>query len=107
MNPLISPKSTNSESHESLLNEWMLTCRQNKRLHNEASKYYKRYADTSTLSAIILGSTSCILSIGIGVIEPISFVAVNIAKTFLRMVGLASTVAHKLDAACKIGATRV
>ena len=83
--------SPNSESPETLLTEWMLMCRHRKRLHNEAYKYYKRYADTSILSAIILGSTAGILNIGLGAIEPISFVAVNIAQICLGAAGLAST----------------
>ena len=74
------------------LTEWMLMCRHRKRLHNEAYKYYKMYTDTSILSAIILGSTSAILNIGLGAIEPISFVAVNIAQISLGgAVGLTST----------------
>ena len=82
-----SPK---SESPETLLSDWMLTCRHRKRLHDEASKYYKRYADTCILSAIILGSTAGILNIALA-IEPISFVVVNIAQLCLGAACLAST----------------
>ena len=82
-----SPK---SESPETLLSEWMLMCRHNKRLHDEAFKYYKSCADTCILSAIILGSTAGILSIALA-IEPISFVVVNIAQICLGAAGLAST----------------
>jgi len=83
--------SSKSDSPETLLVEWMLMCLHRKMLHNEAYKYSKRYADTSILSAIISGSTSAILNIGLGAIEPISFVAVNITQICLGATGLAST----------------
>jgi hypothetical protein len=85
------PSIPKSESPETLLVEWMLMSRHRKRLHNEAYKYYKRYADTSILATIILGGTSGILNIGLGAIEPISFVVVNIAKNCLGAASLTST----------------
>jgi hypothetical protein len=78
-----SPK---SESPETLLSDLMLTCRHRKKLHDEASNYYKRYADTCILSAIILGSTAGILNIALA-IEPISLVVVNIAQICLGAAG--------------------
>ncbi len=79
-----------SESPETLLVDWMLMYRHRKRLHEEASKYYKRQSDTCTLAAIILGSSAGILNIALA-IEPISFVVVNIAQICLGAAGLAST----------------
>jgi hypothetical protein len=65
-------------------------CRHRKGLHNEASKYYKRRADTCILSSIISGSTAGILNIALA-IEPVSFVVVNIAQICLGAASLAST----------------
>jgi hypothetical protein len=89
MDPLISM----SESHEMVLTEWMLMFRHNKRLHNEDSKYYKRYSGTSPLSAIILGSTVGILNIGLGAIEPSSILLINIAQICLGAVNLLASTA--------------
>ncbi len=84
-----SPK---SESRETILIDWMVTCRHRKRLHDEASKYYKRYVDTCILSAIILGITAGILNIALA-IEPISFVVVNIAQICLGTANLLASTA--------------
>jgi hypothetical protein len=80
-----------SDTTELLLNEWMLLARHNKKLHDAAAKYYKLRADTCMICAIVLGSTSGLLNIALGAIEPVSFVLVNIAQICLGAVGLIST----------------
>ena len=61
-------KVNSSHTMELLLNEWMLLARHNKKLHDAAAKYYKIRADTCMICAIVLGSTSGLLNIALGVI---------------------------------------
>ena len=80
-----------SDSIELLLNEWMLLAHHNKKLHDAAAKYYKIRVDTGMICAIVLGSTSGLLNIALGTIEPVAFVLVIIAQICLGTVGLIST----------------
>ena len=80
-----------SDTTELLLNEWMLLARHNKKLHDVAAAYYNLRADTCMICAIVLGSTSGVLNIALGAIEPVSFVLVIVAQICLGAVGLIST----------------
>ena len=79
------------ETTETSLNEWMALARHNKKLHEASAAYYKTFADTSMLAAVVLGSSGGILNIVLGAIDPLSFVLVNVAQIVLGSLGLIST----------------
>jgi len=58
------------ETTDNLLIEWMALAIRNKKLHEESAAYYKKFPDTSTLTAIVMGSTGSILDIVLGAIDP-------------------------------------
>ena len=61
-----------------LLNKWMVLARHNKRVHEEASCHFRKWVDMSMISSIVLGSTSSLLNIVLGAIEPVLLVVVNL-----------------------------
>jgi hypothetical protein len=79
------------ETTENLLNEWMCLAKHNKRLHEASGIYYKKFADTSILTAIVMGSTGSILNIVLGAIDPFSSVIINVAQIALGCSGLVAT----------------
>ena len=79
------------ETTENLLSEWMSLAKHNKKLHEESAAYYKKFADTSVLTAIVMGSTGSILNIVLGAVDPFSFVFVNVAQIALGCTGLIAT----------------
>jgi len=79
------------ETTENLLSEWMCLAKQNKKLHEASAAYYKKFADTSILTAIVLGSTGSILNIVLGSLDPFSSVLINVSQIMLGATGLIST----------------
>jgi hypothetical protein len=69
-----------------------MLARQNKRVHEAATTYYRKSADTSMIMNIIIGTTSSILNIVLGVIEPVHLVVVNLSQICLSLTGLGATV---------------
>ena len=69
----------------------MCLAKQNKRLQEASAAYYKKFADISMLTAIVMGSTGSILNNVLGAIDPLSFVLINIAQITLGCTGLIST----------------
>ena len=67
------------ETTENLLSDWMKLAKYNKQLHEASALYYKRFAEISILSSIVLGSTGSILNIVLGALNPFSSVIVNVA----------------------------
>ena len=79
------------ETTENLLNDWMKLAKHNKQLHEASAAYYKKFAEISILSSIILGSTGSILNIVLGALDPFSSVIVNVAQITLGASGLVAT----------------
>ena len=79
------------ETTENLLNDWMKFAKHNKQLHEASAVYYKKFAEISILSSIILGSTGSILNIVLGALDPFSSVIVNVAQIALGASGLVAT----------------
>jgi hypothetical protein len=79
------------ETTENLLSEWMALTK-HKNMPEESATYYKKFADTSILTAIDMGSTDSIMNIVLGAIDPFSFVFVNVAQSALGCTGLIATV---------------
>jgi len=79
------------ETTETLLSEWMCIAKQNKKLHEVSAAYYKKFADTSILTAIVMGSVGSILNIVLKAIDSFSFVLINVAQITLGCTGLIST----------------
>jgi len=77
---------------EALLIEWMILARHNKRVHLAASTYYRKLADTSKIMSIITGTTSSILNIVLGELDPVNYVVVNLSQNLLGLTGLGATV---------------
>ena len=78
------------EIKEPLLYKWRGVARDNKRLHGAARSYYKSLADTSIISAVVLGSTGGLMNILLGVIDPKLEAAINIGQIALGVTGLVS-----------------
>ncbi len=79
------------ETTENLLSEWMALAKHNKKLHEASAVYYKKFAEISILSSIVLGSTGSILNIVLGALDPFSSVIVNVAQIALGASGLVAT----------------
>jgi hypothetical protein len=77
---------------EALLTEWMMLARHNKRVHEAASLYLRKWADTSMILSVITGTTSSILNIVLGVLDPVQLVVVNLSHIVLGLTGLGATV---------------
>ena len=92
---------------EALLNEWMVLARHNKRVHEEASSYFRKWADVSMISSIVMGSTSSLLNIVLGAIEPVNLVVVNLSQIMLGITGLGKTVIVKLSKQMELDANAI
>jgi len=66
--------------------------RHNRRDHNEAASYFRKWVDASVLSSIVLGSTGSLLNVILGSIHPAHLVIVNLSQIVLGLTGLSSTV---------------
>jgi hypothetical protein len=73
---------------EALLTEWMMLARHNKRVHLAASTYYRKWTDTSMIMSIITGTTSSILNIVLGVLDPVQLVVVDLSQILQGLTGL-------------------
>ena len=79
------------EIREPLLKKWRDIARTNTRLHAEARAYYKNLADTSLVSAIVLGSTGGLMNIFLGIMDDTRFGAVvNLGQVGLGLTSLVS-----------------
>ena len=92
---------------EALLNEWMVLARHNKRVHEEASSYFRKWADVSMISSIVMGSTSSLLNIVLGAIEPVNLVVVNLSQIMLGITGLGATVIMMLSKQLELDANAI
>ena len=79
------------ETTEHLLSSWMALAKHNKKLHEASGIYYKKIADISILTAIVMGSTGSILNILLGAIDPFGSVLMNVAQIALGALGLVAT----------------
>ena len=66
------------ETTESLLDAWMKLAKWNRVMHEAATDYYGKFEETSAISAIVLGSTTSLLNVVFGVLDPVSFIVVNV-----------------------------
>jgi len=82
---------------EGLINEWMVLARHNRRVHDEAESYFRKWADESMISSIVLGSTSSLLNVVLGAIHPAHLVIVNLSQIILGLTGLGATVIMTLS----------
>ena len=86
-----SPPSRESiEIQEPLLLKWRGIARSNKRLHEAARAHFKAYADTSLISAVVLGSAGGLMNILLGVIDTDFDMAINLGQVVLGVTGLVS-----------------
>jgi hypothetical protein len=81
-----------------LLNEWMVLARYNRRVHDESTGYFRNWADASMISSIVLGSTSSLLNVVLGAINPAHLVIVKMSQIILGLVGLSASVDHVIVA---------
>jgi hypothetical protein len=79
------------ETTESVLNAWMVLARWNKKLHEDASAYYKRATEASMVVALVLGASSGPLNVVLGVLDPTT-ILINVAQIVLGMTGLSATI---------------
>ncbi len=89
--------STPDAQTEALLNEWMVLARHNRRVHDTAAGHFRRWADASMITSVILGSTGGLLNIVLGALEPVQFIAGNISQICLGLAGLGATVIMTLS----------
>ncbi len=92
---------------EGLLNEWMVLARHNKRVHEEASSYFRKWADVSMISSIVMGSTSSLLNIVLGAIEHVHLVVVNLSQIMPGITGLGATVIMTLSKQLELDANAI
>ena len=81
------------EIREPLLYKWRNVARDNKRLHEAARAYYKSLADSSIITAVVIGSTGSLLNILLGVVPnstALSSSFVNVGQVVLGAAGLVS-----------------
>ena len=69
-----------------------MLARHNRRVHDEAASYFRKWADASMISSIVLGSTSSLLNVVLGSIHPAHFVIMNISHIVLGLTGLLATI---------------
>ena len=87
----VSSASESIEVQEPLLKKWRNIARTNTRLHAEARAYYKNLADSSLVSAVVIGSTGGLMNIFLGVVDDTQFdTAVNVGQVVLGVTGLLS-----------------
>ena len=77
---------------EGLLNERMVLARHNKRMHEETSSHFRKWAGMSMISSIVMGSTSSLLNFVLGAIEPVHLFVVNRSLICLGITGLGATI---------------
>jgi len=70
----------------------MMLARHNKRVHGAASSYNRKWANTSRIMSVITGTTSSMLNIVLGVLDPVQLVVVNPSQILLGLTGLGATV---------------
>ncbi len=70
----------------------MVLARHNRRVHDEAASYFRKWSDASMISSIVLGSTSSLLNVVLGAIQPTQLVIVNMSQIVLGFTGLSATV---------------
>ena len=92
---------------EALLNEWMVLARHNRRVHDEAASYFRKWAEASMISSIVLGSTSSLLNVVLGAINPAHLVIVNISQIVLGLTGLSATVIMTLSKQLELDANAI
>lgn len=81
---------------EPLLSKWRTVARESKRLHDAARSHFKKKADASLISAVVLGSAGGLMNILLGVIDPTFESVINISQIVLgacsvMSVGIMST----------------
>jgi hypothetical protein len=69
----------------------MVLARRNKKLHQDSSAYYKRAAEASMVTALLLGASSGLLNVVLGVLDPTT-ILINVAQIVLGMTGLSATI---------------
>ena len=84
------PRRESIEIQEPLLLKWRGIARSNKRLHEAARSHFKSLADSSTISAVVLGSAGGLMNILLGVIDTQYDTAINIGQVVLGVTGLIS-----------------
>jgi len=92
---------------EALLNEWMVLARQYGRVHDEAASYFRKWADASMISSIVLGSTISLLNVVLGAIQPAHLVVVNLSQIVLGLTGLSTTVITTLSKHLELDANAI
>jgi hypothetical protein len=95
------------ETTESLLDAWMKLAKRNRVMHEAAADYYGKFAETSAISAIVLGSTTSLLNVVFGVLDPVSFIVVNVLQITLGLTGLMSTVIISVARQLELDANKV
>jgi hypothetical protein len=66
------------ETTENVLNAWMLLARRNKKRHQDSSAYFKRAAEASMVTALVLGASSGLLNVVLSVLDPTTLL-INVA----------------------------
>jgi len=79
------------DTTKSVLNAWMMLKRWTKNLHQDSSAYYKRAAEASLVTALVLGASSGLSNLVLEVIDPTT-TWVNVAHIVLGMTGLSTTI---------------
>ena len=92
---------------DALLNEWMVLARHNRRVHDEAASYFRKWADASMISSIVLGSASSLLNVVLGAIQPAHLVIVNLSQIVLGLTGLSATVIMTLSKQLELDANAI
>jgi hypothetical protein len=73
------------------MNEWMALVRRNKKLHQDSSAYFKMAAEGSMVTALVVGASSGLLNVVLGVLDPTT-ILINVAQIVLGMTGLSATI---------------
>ncbi len=73
-----SAKMSSPETTESVLNAWMVLAYRNKKLDHDSSAYFKRAAEASMVTALVLGASSGLLNVVLGVLDPTTLL-INVA----------------------------
>jgi len=92
---------------EGLLGELMFLARHNKRVHEGALCHFRKLADVSMISSVVLGSTFSLLNIVLGSIEPAHLVVVNLSQICLGITGLGAVVITTLSTQLELDANAI
>jgi hypothetical protein len=79
------------EMNESLITPWMLLARRNEKFHQDSAVYYKRTAEASMLTALVLGASSGLLNAVLGLVDP-STILINVPQVVIGMTGLTASI---------------